>query len=61
MFFDYVPHGTSEDLDRAVDAAAEAFKTWSQTPFEERAACLSRFGELVAENAEELARAMTME
>ena len=59
--FDYVPHGTREDLDRAVDAAAEAFKTWSQTPFEERAACLSRFGELVAENAEELARAMTME
>eukprot|EP01043_Picozoa_sp_COSAG02_P051601 COSAG02_NODE_5454_length_4303_cov_5.503330_2_plen_393_part_00 len=59
--FDYVPHGTREDLDRAVDAAAEAFKTWSTTPFEERAACLMKFSALVEANAEELAKAMTME
>ena len=59
--FDYVPHGTREDLDRAVDAAAEAFKTWSQTPFEERAACVVKFGELVAAKADELAKALTME
>ena len=57
--FDYVPHGTREDLDRAVDAAAEAFKTWSQTPFEERAACVVKFGELVAAKADELAKALT--
>lgn len=59
--FDYVPHGTREDLDRAVDAAAEAFKTWSTTPFEERAACLMKFSALVEAKAEELATAMTME
>jgi acyl-CoA reductase-like NAD-dependent aldehyde dehydrogenase len=59
--FDYVPHGTREDLDRAVDAAAEAFKTWSTTPFEERAACLTKFSELVEAKAEDLAKAMTME
>ena len=59
--FDYVPHGSREDLDRAVDAAAEAFKTWSVTPFEERAACLLKFGELVDAKKEELAKALTME
>lgn len=59
--FDYVPHGTREDLDRAVDAAAEAFKTWSTTPFPERAACMLKFAELVEAKKEELARAMTME
>ena len=59
--FDYVPHGTREDLDRAVDAAAEAFKTWSTTPFDERAACLVKFGELVSAKGEELAKALTME
>ena len=59
--FDYVPHGTREDLDRAVDAAAEAFKTWSVTPFEERAACLMKFAALVEAKADEVAKAMTME
>ena len=59
--FDYVPHGTREDLDKAVDAAAEAFKTWSTTPFEERAACLMKFSDLVEAKADELAKAMTME
>ena len=59
--FDYVPHGTREDLDRAVDAAAEAFKTWSTTPYEERAACMLKFAELVEAKAGELAKAMTME
>ena len=59
--FDYVPHGTREDLDRAVDASAEAFKTWSITPFEERAACLLKFAEEVEKKADELAKAVTME
>jgi hypothetical protein len=59
--FDYVPHGTREDLDRAVDAAAEAFKTWGTTPFPERAACMLKFAELVDAKKEELAKAMTME
>ena len=59
--FDYVPHGSREDLDRAVDAAAEAFKTWSVTPFEERAKCLLKFAEEVEKIADELAKAQTME
>lgn len=59
--FEHVPHGTRDDLDRAVDAAAEAFKTWSTTPFPERAACLLKFAEEVEMKAEELAKAQTME
>ena len=45
----------------AVDAAAEAFKTWSTTPFPERAACLLKFAEEVEKKADELAKAQTME
>jgi acyl-CoA reductase-like NAD-dependent aldehyde dehydrogenase len=59
--FDYVPHGTRDDLDNAVDAAAEAFKTWSTMPFQERADCLLKFGQLVEANKDELAKALTME
>ena len=59
--FEYVPHGTRDDLDRAVDAAAEAFKSWSTTPFPERAACLLKFAEEVEKKADELAKAQTME
>ncbi len=59
--FEFVPHGTRDDLDRAVDAAAEAFKTWSTTPFPERAACLLKFAEEVEKKADELAKAQTME
>jgi acyl-CoA reductase-like NAD-dependent aldehyde dehydrogenase len=59
--FDYVPHGTRADLDRAVDAAAEAFKTWSTTPFEERGKCLLKFAELVEAQADALAEALTKE
>ena len=59
--FDYVPHGTRDDLDRAVDAAAEAFKSWSTTPFPERAACLLKFAEEVEKKADALAKAQTME
>ena len=31
-----VPLSTQEDLDRAVAAAKKAFKSWSNTPYEER-------------------------
>jgi len=59
--FDYVPHGTREDLNRAVDAASSAFKSWSMVPFSERAKCLLRFGELLAAKKEVLTKALTME
>src|SRR5687768_11914851 len=37
-----IPEGTPEDVDRAVQAAREAFPAWSQTPVAERAAYLQR-------------------
>jgi acyl-CoA reductase-like NAD-dependent aldehyde dehydrogenase len=35
-----VPVATQGDLDRAVDAAKEAFKKWSKVPYEERKAAV---------------------
>lgn len=59
--FNYVPSATKDDLDRAVAAAKEAFKKWSATPYEQRAKCLLKFGELVEAKKDELAQALTME
>jgi aldehyde dehydrogenase (NAD+) len=57
-----VPSGTTEDVDRAVEAAKTAFETWSQTSREERANYLraiaggmqERAGEIVTTIASEL-------
>ena len=43
--FGKVPEGMAEDVDRAVDAAAEAFPAWAATPNEERAKLVTRIGE----------------
>lgn len=59
--FDYVPAATKEDLNRAVEAAATAFKSWSAMPFDQRAQCLLKFGELIAAKSDVLAKALTME
>ncbi len=45
----------SEDVNLAVESANKAFKSWSDTPSGERAACLNRLADLVAKNAELLA------
>ncbi|WP_309081696.1 aldehyde dehydrogenase [Zhihengliuella sp.] len=49
--------GTSEDVDRAVSAAAEAFRNplWRDLSATKRGHLLRRLGDLVAANAEELA------
>jgi betaine-aldehyde dehydrogenase len=53
-----VPRGGQEDVDRAVEAAREAFEDgrWSELGPGERAAVLWKMGELVDERAEELVR-----
>lgn len=50
--------GTAADVDRAVDAAHRAFAdpAWSRMSQTRRGALLRRVGELIGENAEELAR-----
>ena len=56
-----VPACGKDDLDKAVAAAREAFKSWKKTSFEERqAACMAISG-AIKENAEELYRLLTSE
>ncbi len=46
-----LPRSGSEDVNLAVESASKAFKSWSDTPSSERAACLNRLADLVAKNA----------
>jgi acyl-CoA reductase-like NAD-dependent aldehyde dehydrogenase len=55
------PIATKDQLDAAVDAAAEAFKTWSQVSDEERAAACGKIAEAINEHADELAALLTQE
>jgi acyl-CoA reductase-like NAD-dependent aldehyde dehydrogenase len=45
----------SEDVDRAVQAAREAFKDWSKTPPAVRTALLNKLADLIEQRGEELA------
>jgi len=47
---------SAADLDAAVDGAVEAQRAWAARPAGERSAILRRAGELISENADELAR-----
>ena len=56
-----VPLSTGEEVDRAVEAAKEAWKSWRKTPVPVRARILFRYQQLLTEHKEELARLITME
>lgn len=56
-----VPISTRRDLDDAVAAAKEAFKTWSQVPVPRRARILFRYQQLLVEHWDELAKMITQE
>ncbi|MEO6550493.1 MAG: CoA-acylating methylmalonate-semialdehyde dehydrogenase [Ferruginibacter sp.] len=53
--------GTAADVAKAVEAAAEAFKSWSQVPVMRRVQPLYKLKQLLEENAEDIARTITME
>ncbi len=53
--------GTAADVAMAVRAADEALRGWKATPAPKRGELLYRFGALMAEHKERLARAMTRE
>jgi acyl-CoA reductase-like NAD-dependent aldehyde dehydrogenase len=55
------PIATKEQLDDAVAAAGKAFRTWSATSDEERAAACGKIAEVIGEHAEELATLLTQE
>ncbi|XKF67468.1 NAD-dependent succinate-semialdehyde dehydrogenase [Virgibacillus necropolis] len=56
-----VPNGGEEEATLAIDAAHEAFQTWSQKTAYERAGYLKRLHQLILDNQEELAQIMTLE
>ncbi|MDS9471464.1 NAD-dependent succinate-semialdehyde dehydrogenase [Sporosarcina pasteurii] len=56
-----VPNGGEKETNEAIEAAHEAFKTWSKTTAYERAGYLEKLHALMLENQEELAQIMTLE
>ncbi|CEK10503.1 bifunctional proline dehydrogenase/L-glutamate gamma-semialdehyde dehydrogenase PutA [Legionella hackeliae] len=56
--FDYpigrISNATIDDLDWALTKAQQAFPSWSNTPVNERTACIERFAELLEERTPEL-------
>ncbi|KKI89564.1 methylmalonate-semialdehyde dehydrogenase [Bacillus sp. SA1-12] len=52
---------TKADVVAGVNAAKEAFKTWSKTPVPKRARILFKYQQLLVENWDELARLITLE
>jgi len=55
------PRSNAADVDRAVAAAREAFRTWRLVPAPRRAEIIFRAGETLARRKEELARLMSRE
>jgi acyl-CoA reductase-like NAD-dependent aldehyde dehydrogenase len=56
-----VTQSTREDVDRAVQAAKQAQKSWRLVPAPERAEILYKVGQLLKERKEELAQILTQE
>ncbi|OGS59980.1 MAG: aldehyde dehydrogenase [Erythrobacter sp. RIFCSPHIGHO2_12_FULL_63_10] len=56
-----VPACGAGDLDRAVEAARAAFKTWKKTPIETRRAALQAMAKIIQDNHDELYRLLTSE
>ncbi len=56
-----VPKLGTAETQRAIDAADEAFKSWRNVMAKERSRMLLKFTQLMLENAEDLAKIMTLE
>ncbi|MFP3125734.1 CoA-acylating methylmalonate-semialdehyde dehydrogenase [Ectobacillus funiculus] len=56
-----VPLSTKEDVDKAVQAANEAFKGWSKTAVPKRARILFKYQQLLVDNWDALAKLVTIE
>lgn len=56
-----VPLSTKEEVDQAVQAANEAFKTWSQVATPKRARILFKYQQLLVDHWDELAKLVTIE
>ncbi|MFD1445688.1 CoA-acylating methylmalonate-semialdehyde dehydrogenase [Oceanobacillus profundus] len=56
-----VPVSTKEDVDHAVQVAAEAFQSWKEVAVPKRARILFKYQQLLVDNWEELAKIITIE
>ncbi|KAI8941629.1 hypothetical protein NX059_002842 [Plenodomus lindquistii] len=56
-----VPVSTRDEVDRACDAAAKAFKTWSKVPWNERRKALDDFADALEGEKENFAQMLTAE
>ena len=56
-----VPMATKAEIDAAVAAAKEAFKTWRKTPIGQRARIFLKYQQLIREHMKELAALLTAE
>ena len=57
----YIPKGTKEDVDSAVNAAFEAQKSWEKLPAIQRAGYLKKIAQKIRDNADMLAKTITEE
>ena len=56
-----VPKCSATETKRAIHDANTAFQTWKETTAKERSVILKKWGELITENADDLAKIMTIE
>ena len=59
--FTKAARGNKEDVEKAIDAAHEAFKSWSKTSAAERSKVLNKIADIMEENLEMLARMETLD
>ncbi len=56
-----VPKCSVSETKKAIDDANKAFQTWKETTAKERSVILKKWGELITENVDDLAKIMTIE
>ena len=56
-----VPVATQQDVDAAVAAGKEAFKTWSKTPYAERKKAVLAFADALEKYTPDFAKLLTQE
>merc|ERR1719383_986496 len=56
-----VPHSTQEEMNRAVESAKTAYKTWSKTTPLARQQVMFKYQQLIKENMSDIAKLITVE
>jgi aminomuconate-semialdehyde/2-hydroxymuconate-6-semialdehyde dehydrogenase len=59
--YSLIPNSEAEDIDTAYEAAAQAFPSWSTTPYTERSRVLTKLADLIRDNIADLAMAESID